>query len=101
MVLLAGHNQTYFLPFQYAEVGDIFKFSTYYGEYEYEVKRVEVYDENDLWSYVVDNLDEKEELVMYTCYPFHVVVGRKTDRMTLFCDRISGPDVQWIEGQFD
>ncbi len=101
MVLLAGHNQTYFLPFQYAEVGDIFKFSTYYGEYEYEVKRVEVYDENDLWSYVVDNLDDKEELVMYTCYPFHVVVGRKTDRMTLFCDRISGPDVQWIEGQFD
>jgi hypothetical protein len=30
-----------------------------------------------------------------------VVVGRKTDRMTLFCDRISGPDVQWIEGQFE
>jgi sortase A len=101
MILIAGHNQTYFLPFQYAEVGDIFKFSTYYGDYEYEVKRVEVYDENDLARYVYDNLTAKEELVMYNCYPFHVVVGRKTDRMTLFCDRISGPDVQWIEGQFE
>lgn len=102
LILLAGHNQTYFLPFQYAEVGDIFKFSTYYGDYEYEVKRVEVYDENDLGHYVLDHLSEnKEELVMYTCYPFHMVVGRKTDRMTLFCERISGPDVQWIEGQFD
>jgi sortase A len=40
---------------------------------------------------------EKEELILYTCYPFHAITGRKTDRLVVFADRTAGRDVIWKE----
>ena len=95
MTLIAGHNLTYFAPFKDAEVGDTIEFRTYYADYVYKVREVSIFDERDLQRYVLDGLFDKDELILYTCYPFEAVVGRKTDRLTLICDRISGPDIHW------
>ena len=59
--------------------------------YQYQVSRTDVKDHNDSTAY--DLLQEKEELVMYTCYPFETMVGTKTDRFFVYCEKISGPTV--------
>ena len=96
MILLSAHNVSHFRPLRDMEVGDIVKFDTSYGEYEYEVTEIGVYNELDLEGWVIDHLmDDEEILVMYTCWPFEFQAGRKTDRLTVKAKRISGYDVKW------
>jgi sortase A len=98
MLLFCAHNTTFFNCFQDIEVGDVVNFSTNYGEFEYTVSKVEVYNEDVLGDYVSDHMrDEEEVLVMYTCYPFYAISGRKTDRLTVFCEKTAGPVVDWWE----
>ena len=50
----------------------------------------------DLEDVLVEKMGkEKEELVMYTCYPFYAITGRKTQRLTVFADRVEGYNVKW------
>lgn len=102
MIVLSAHNTTWFKPLQNVAVGDVFHYDTNYGNYEYEVVNVEVLDENELLRRMMSEiLAEKEQLIMYTCYPFGPHVGRKTDRFTVTARRISGYDVRWKESQYD
>ena len=39
---------------------------------------------------------EKEQLILYTCYPFELI-GYKADRLFVYADKISGPTI--LEGQ--
>ena len=96
-IVLSGHNNTFFTCLQYAAVGNVIKIKTNYCDYEYKVTKVQVYPEKELGSIIGDAVrnENKEELIMYTCYPFHVITGRKTQRLTVFADRISGTDVKW------
>lgn len=96
-VLVSGHNSTYFECLQYAEVGDIIVYDTNYETYKYRVYKIEVMHEKDLKDLLEFTLfgEEKETLVLYTCYPFHATVGRKHHRLVLFCEKIEGLDVQW------
>lgn len=96
MILLSAHNVSHFRPLRDMEVGDVITFDTNYCEYEYEVTEVQVYNELDLEKWVIDHLNEDEEiLVMYTCWPFEFQAGRKTERLTVKAKRISGYDVKW------
>lgn len=100
IIVLAGHNTTFFKPLQDAEVGDVLQFKTNYCDYEYTVTDIQVLDENDLEHLILSKVEqEREELILYTCYPFHAVSGRKTERFVVFADRTSGVDVSWKEGQ--
>lgn len=90
-IMLCAHNTTFFKPLQIIEAGDIITFKTSYGVYQYQVSRTDVKDHNDSTAY--DLLQEKEELIMYTCYPFETMVGTKTDRLFVYCEKISGPAV--------
>ncbi len=95
-IILSAHNTTYFKCLQDIEVGDTIQFETNYCDYEYQVTNVQVYDENELWTLLSEKgLQEEEELIMYTCYPFHAISGRKTQRLTVFAKRTSGLDVKW------
>lgn len=96
-VILSGHNTTFFQCLQNAAEGNVIKFHTNYCDYEYTVTRVEVIDENTLNDVLIDaSVDGvDEQLIMYTCYPFYVISGRKTDRLVVFADRTSGLDVKW------
>lgn len=89
-LLLAGHNNTYFLPLQYVEVGDIFTITTNYGIYEYEITEARVAYKGDTSAY--DLSQTKEQLIMYTCHPFGIL-GNMGDRYFVYGSRISGPVV--------
>lgn len=91
LILLAGHNTTYFKPLQNVQIGDVFTFTTNYGIYQYEVTDTRVADHNDTTAY--DLLMEEEQLIMYTCYPFETLAGTKTDRLFVYAKRIVGPTV--------
>ena len=96
IMIIAGHNSTFFNVLQNIEVGNIIDIDTNYCAYQYEVTNIKVYDENDLEELFVKHLsDEEETLYMYTCYPFTVHVGRRTDRFLVTAKRISGYDVKW------
>ena len=96
MILLSAHNVSHFRPLRDMELGDIITFDTSYGEYQYEVTEIQVYNELVLENWVIDNLSKDEEiLVMYTCWPFEFQAGRKTDRLTVKAKRISGYNVRW------
>ena len=96
MIVLSGHNNTFFLPLKDIKVNDEVKIYTNYCNYKYQVTSVEVLDEKELRKYILDNLlNEEELLVMYTCWPFEFSAGRKTDRLTVIAKRISGYDVKW------
>lgn len=90
-IMLCAHNTTFFKPLQVIQVGDIITFKTSYGVYQYQVSRTDIRDHQDSTAY--DLLQEKEELVMYTCYPFETMVGTKTDRLFVYCEKLSGPTV--------
>lgn len=97
-IILSGHNTTYFRCLQDAKQGNVIQFHTNYCEYEYTVTKVEVYNEDVLESLLIDKTKrQKEELILYTCYPFHAISGRKTDRQVVFAKRTAGQDVRWKE----
>ena len=97
VILISGHNTTFFKCLQYMEEGDLIVFDTNYETYVYRVYRIEVFNENDLAALMNNTMfaEERETLVIYTCYPFHAISGRKTDRLVVFGERIEGKDVQW------
>ena len=95
-IILAGHNSTYFECLQNAEVGNVIKFKTNYCDYEYTVRNIQIYNEDELEHLLLsDEYNDREQLIMYTCYPFHATAGRKTDRLVVFADRTAGLDVKW------
>ena len=96
VIILSGHNTTFFRCLESATPGNVVQFHTYYGDYEYTVTNVQVINENDLEKLLLSKAnEEREELIMYTCYPFHAITGRKTDRFVVFADRTAGKDVIW------
>lgn len=98
VIIICAHNTTFFKPLQNIEEGDIITFDTNYETYKYNVTSVKVMHENDLGKKMDDMLlEEKETLMLYTCYPFHAISGRKTKRLVVLGERIEGADVKWRE----
>lgn len=98
VIILSAHNTTFFRCLESAQVGNVIKFHTNYCDYEYTVTNVQVYNEKDLETLLLEKASaEQEELILYTCYPFHAITGRKTDRLVVFANRTAGIDVKWKE----
>ena len=96
VITLSGHNTTYFRCLENIEEGDVIHFDTNYYPYEYTVTKVEVLDETQFRDTLIEKINaENEELVMYTCYPFYAITGRKTQRLVVFADRTKGVNVKW------
>ena len=89
-ILVAGHHETSFYPFQYIEIGDVFKVVTSYGEYTYTVYDTKVADANDKSATLLDA--GREVLVMYTCYPFTPLTSY-SQRLFVYANKTSGPDL--------
>lgn len=87
--LIGGHRNTVFLNLQYAEVGDIIKITTSYGEYEYTVDKIEIIDVNTFDYGILDKTDY--QALIYACYPFKNTSYQKTQRLMCFCKLTSGP----------
>lgn len=88
LILLGGHNNTYFNALKNIAVDDIVKIETSYGTYEYKVTETKIVNENDNAAY--DFAVEQEQLIMYTCYPFDML-SRTQYRYFVYAELISGP----------
>jgi sortase A len=89
-ILVAGHNNTYFNGLKNVKKGDIVKINTSYGNYEYKVRDTKLYNAKSKKSY--DLNANKENLILYTCYPFDTI-GLTENRFFVYADKISGPKI--------
>ena len=91
VIVVAGHDTTFFYNFRDVKVGDEFTIKTNYGIFKYRCYKIKPHEFDDLSA--VNYLQKKEELVMYTCYPFKKMAGIKTQRLFVYCQKVSGPTV--------
>lgn len=89
-ILVAGHNNTYFNGLKNVKKGDIVKINTSYGNYKYKVTGTKLYNASSKKSY--DLSAKKENLILYTCYPFDQL-GLTEKRFFVYAEKISGPKI--------
>lgn len=89
-ILVAGHNNTYFNGLKNVKKNDIVEIKTSYGNYTYEITGTKILSANDKSAY--DLTKDKENLVMYTCYPFDEL-GLTNKRFFVYANKISGPEI--------
>lgn len=89
-ILVAGHNNTYFNGLKNVKKGDVVKINTSYGNYEYKVTSTKIYNADSKKSY--DLKADKENLILYTCYPFDEL-GLTEKRFFVYAEKISGPQI--------
>ena len=87
-ILVAGHNNTYFNGLKNASKGQIVKIKTSYGNYQYRINDIAVKNANDSSAY--DLSATRENLIMYTCYPFDEL-GLTPMRCFVYGEFVSGP----------
>ena len=85
-ILIGGHDSTYFASLEQIEAGDLVYITTNYGQFEYKVTSTKVADAMDTTAY--DLSQTKEQLILYTCYPFGQLIGDRSDRYFVYCDKI-------------
>ena len=89
-ILIGGHNNGKFNALQYVSVGDIVTITTNYGVYQYQIRETAIKDVDDPTA--IDLSQDKEELILYTCYPF-TTLRLTRQRFFVYADKISGPVV--------
>lgn len=85
-ILVGGHDTTFFEPLEGMSEGDSVVLACTYGTFEYKVSQIDIIDGAD---YEIS--DDKEQLVLYTCYPFGKESQDRTKKIVYVCDKISGP----------
>lgn len=86
-ILIGGHDGTYFKPLKDINMEDIITIKTIYGEYRYQVTDMVIADADDTSAYNLT--EEKEKLILYTCYPFDQLIGKRDKRYFVYCELIS------------
>lgn len=94
--LVAAHVTTHFKGLQYVNVGDTIYYTTTYGAYEYRVTDIVVVKASEAQK-VYDLRADHNNLVLYTCYPFHAVAFR-SERYFVCAELVSGPTVNIYVG---
>ena len=95
-ILVAGHNNTYFNGLKNAEAGQKVTIRTSYGNYTYEITDTAVKKATDTSAY--DLSADKENLIMYTCYPFDEL-GLTDKRFFVYAKYVSGPQIDKASGE--
>ena len=95
-ILVAGHNNTYFNGLKNAKAGQIVTIRTSYGNYTYEITDTAVKKATDTSAY--DLSADKENLIMYTCYPFDEL-GLTDKRFFVYAKYVSGPQIDKASGE--
>lgn len=97
-ILVGAHNNTYFHTLPDAQIGATVTVETTYGSYTYKVYNAFVMNANDRKAYVNELNGDKEILILYTCYPVNTLASTP-DRYMVFCEFVSGPQVNLYEGR--
>ena len=91
-ILVGAHDTTYFKPLEKVKKGMVMNVRTSYARYKYKVRDIRIYDKDELDD--AYNLQaDKEQLVLYTCYPFGKLNGDKSKRMFVYLDKTFGPSI--------
>lgn len=91
-LLISGHDATFFAPLERIKMGDVIIITTETGNYHYSVSSKIVADAEDTSAY--DLTSEKEQLILYTCYPFGQLVGDRSRRFFVYCDPTPDPGIE-------
>lgn len=86
-ILLGGHDGTFFAPLEQLVRGDVIRITTEYGVFDYKVTEARIAAAKDTTAY--DLAQQKEQLILYTCYPFGQLIGERNDRFYVYCDRVA------------
>lgn len=87
IIMAAHNNEGFFHEIDRLVKGSKITLETIYGTFTYEVDSYKVVKETDLDAFPIQ--DEKEMLIMYTCYPIRYgVVGRRTERYVVYSHRV-------------
>jgi LPXTG-site transpeptidase (sortase) family protein len=87
-ILIGGHDGTFFAPLEQIKTGDEVKITTDYGEFQYNVVGIKIAESTDTNAYNLNQ--DKEELILYTCYPFGKLAGDRGNRYFVYCEKVSG-----------
>lgn len=105
-ILIGGHDTTFFAPLQNVNIEDIITLECTYGTFKYKVSSIDIMEGSDYSlsddeeSEDDDSSDEKteegeqvqkEQLILYTCYPFGKVTNDRNRKIVYTCDLVSGP----------
>lgn len=85
-ILLGGHDTTFFETLGEAEKGDIISIETVYGTCRYKVTETAIAKVTDTDAYPLQN--QKEQLILYTCYPFGETGQMREERFFVYADRV-------------
>lgn len=88
-LLLAGHNGTQFYKLREVQEDDLVEIITNYGTYTYRVTHMEIQNAEDFDENKLN--ENKEYLIMYTCYPFNII--NTPQRYFVYAEFISGPKI--------
>ena len=89
--LVAAHVTTHFNGLQNVEIGDTIYYATSWGAYEYKVTDIQIVKATEAEK-LFDLRADHDNLVLYTCYPFHAVAFR-SERFFVMADYVSGPKI--------
>ena len=83
-IVYMGHNsKNTFRRFSELQIGNEIKVTSTYGEYTYKIYDMKLIKETDLDKLPIQ--DEKEILMVYTCYPFNNI-GYTTQRYVVYAE---------------
>ena len=85
-ILIGGHDGTYFAALAKMKIGDIIMIRTDYGQFQYCVVSKKIFDQSEASAY--DLSQRKEQLILYTCYPFGQLVGSRNQRFFIYCEPV-------------
>lgn len=84
-ILTGAHDGTYYQPLEKIQKDDVICVETYWGTYHYKVRTCKVADVLEEEAY---KREDKEVLIMYTCYPFQEEFVERSQRFYVYAERI-------------
>ncbi len=99
-ILVCGNNHTYMKPLEHIKENHIITITTEYGTYQYKVRETKVVETKEIIEQTTEQtkvfqLDsKKEQLILYTSYPFGNLLKKSDKTFFVYCDKIAGPNVE-------
>lgn len=91
VILISAHDSTFFAPLERIAIGDVIKVVMGDKDYYYGITYTRVADKEDSTAY--DLSGEKEQLILYTCYPFGQFLGTRNERYFVYGEPLSDTEV--------
>lgn len=89
--VVSGHVNLGFDSLKKAQRGDEVLITTSYGYYKYSVVETEIRTASSFSAFEAVKSDY--DLIVYTCYRRDNSIGNINDRLFLYCEKVSGPEI--------